>query len=254
MLTNLAEAYKIQQRFVSDASHELRAPLTAIQANLEILGHQATMTQEERQEAVDEASREAHRLSRLVADLLALARADAGAALKRQPVELDRIVLDVLRESRLLARGQQVDLADLEPIVVDGDADRLKQLILILVDNALKYTPPEGQVSLRLRRDQAVAEVMVTDSGVGISAEDLPRVFERFYRADAARALDPSGTGLGLAIARWIARQHGGDVTVTSELGKGTVATFRLPVYAPPSEPDQSAPTLLMTRADHHRP
>jgi signal transduction histidine kinase len=254
MLTSLAEAHKIQQRFVSDASHEMRAPLTAIQANLEILGHQATMTPEERQEAVDEASREAHRLSRLVADLLALARADAGVALKRQRVELDRVILDDLREAHLLARGQQVDLVDLEPIVVEGDADRLKQLVLILVDNALKYTPPEGHVSLRLRRDEAMAEVTVTDSGVGVSADDLPHVFERFYRADAARALDPSGTGLGLPIARWIARQHGGEVTLTSELGKGTVATIRIPVHVPSSVPDQSAPTLVVTTVDRHRP
>jgi signal transduction histidine kinase len=236
MLASLAEAYKIQQRFVSDASHELRAPLTAIQANLEILGHQATMTAEERQEAVDEASREAYRLSRLVADLLALARADAGVSLKRQRVELDRVVLDVLKEVRLLARGPGIDIGELEPVIVEGDADRLKQLVLILVDNALKYTPPSGHVSLRLRREGASAEVMVNDSGVGISSADLPHVFERFFRADTARALDPSGTGLGLSIAAWIARQHGGEVTLASEAGKGTVATFQLPVCPPSTE------------------
>jgi signal transduction histidine kinase len=252
MLTSLAEAYKTQQRFVSDASHELRAPLTAIQANLEILGHQATMTAEERQEAVDEASREAYRLSRLVADLLALARADAGVSLKRQRIELDRVVLDVLKEVRLLARNPGVDIVELEPVIVEGDADRLKQLLLSLVDNALKYTPPNGHVSLRLRREGAGAQVTVTDSGVGISPTDLPHVFERFYRADAARTLDPSGTGLGLPIAQWIARQHGGEVTLTSELGKGTVATFRLPVHVPTSEPDQSASTPVVTTVDRH--
>jgi two-component system OmpR family sensor kinase len=230
MLASLEQAYQIQRRFVSDASHEMRAPLTAIQANLEILGHQATMTVSDRQEAVDEASRETYRLSRLVADLLALARADAGTVLKRQRVELDRVVLDVLRETRLLAHGQRVDVVDLVPILVEGDADRLKQLVLILVDNALKYTPPDGQVSLCLRRDGTSAEVTVADSGVGISVYDLPHLFERFYRADPARALDPSGTGLGLPIARWIAHQHGGEVVLTSTAGKGTTATVRLPI------------------------
>jgi signal transduction histidine kinase len=239
MLASLAEAFQIQQRFVADASHELRSPLTAIQANLEILEHQAGMTAEERQEAVDEASREARRLSHLVADLLVLARADAGISLKHQPVELDRIVLDVLREARLLARGQQVKVTSLEPILVEGDIDRLKQLVLILMDNALKYTRPEGQVSVRLRRNGAAAELTVADSGVGISADDLPHVFQRFYRADSARALDPSGTGLGLPIARWIAEQHCGEIFLTSELGRGTIATFRLPVRPAPSSPGE---------------
>ena len=232
MLASLEQAYQAQQRFVADASHELRAPLTAIQANLELLVRQPTMAPAERQEAVEEAGREARRLARLVSDLLALARADAGVPLRRERVELDRVLLDVLGEARHLARGQHLEVGTLEPVLVEGDPDRLKQLLVIPLDNAIKYTPPGGRVTLELRRNDGTAELVVRDRGVGIPPQDLPHVFERFYRADPARARDPGGTGLGLPIARWIARAHGGDVSLASEPGKGTVATIRLPALA----------------------
>ncbi|MBI3962132.1 MAG: HAMP domain-containing histidine kinase [Deinococcus sp.] len=232
MLNSLERAYQAQQRFVADASHELRAPLTAIQGNLELLRRQrATMSEAERQEALTETEREAARLARLVADLLALARADAGVPLQRYRVELDRVLLDAFSEARQLVRGQTLELESFEPAQVMGDADRLKQLLLILLDNALKYTPAEGKVLLGLRRDGSTAEVIVRDTGVGIPPEDLPHVFERFYRADPARARDPGGTGLGLPIAQWIAEQHGGRITLQSQLGQGTIATVRLPLH-----------------------
>lgn len=230
MLASLEEAYRAQQRFVADASHELRAPLTAIQGNLELVHARRHMPEAERQEALAEAKREAARLSRLVGDLLALARADAGATLKRRVVELDAIVLDALRAARPLSRGQTVTLQTFEPIQVMGDEDRLKQLLLILLDNALKYTSPEGQVAVELQRNGATATVMVHDTGVGIPPDALPHVFERFYRADPARARDPGGTGLGLAIAHWIVDQHGGQITLTSQPGRGTTATISLPI------------------------
>lgn len=230
MLASLEAAYAAQQRFVAAASHELRAPLTAIQANLDLLQRQVDMPEAERREALDEAGREARRLTRLVADLLALARADAGVPLRQQPVELDRVLLDTIQEARHLARGQRLEVEHLEPTVVEGDPDRLKQLLLILADNAVKYTPPDGRVAFALRHDGKMAEVTVHDTGVGIPPEDLPRVFERFYRADPARARDPGGTGLGLPIARWIAREHGGEVALASEPGQGTTASVHLPL------------------------
>lgn len=230
MLASLEEAHAAQQRFVAAASHELRAPLTAIQGNLDLLQRQAAMPEAERQEALDEASRESHRLMRLVADLLALARADAGVPMRRQRVELDRVLLEVVREARHLAGAQRLDVEHLEPAQVEGDPDRLKQLLLILADNAVKYTPPDGRVAFALRHDGKMAEVTVHDTGVGIPPEDLPRVFERFYRADPARARDPGGTGLGLPIARWIAREHGGEVALASEPGQGTTASVHLPL------------------------
>lgn len=230
MLGSLEEAYRAQQRFVADASHELRAPLTAIQGNLELLQRQPDMPLHEQQEALGEAHREAARLTRLVADLLALARADAGGSLKRQPVDLDGVVLEALSGARPLARGQQLGLDTFEPVQVVGDADRLKQLLLILLDNALKYTPTSGKVTVELRRNGGQAEVVVRDTGEGISPEALPHVFERFYRADPARARDPGGTGLGLPIARWIVEQHGGQIRLDSELGKGTTVSVLLPI------------------------
>jgi two-component system OmpR family sensor kinase len=229
MLESLETAYAAQQRFVSDASHELRAPLTVLQANLELLRRAPGLAPPERDQALAEAHVESERLARLVADLLALARADAGLQLRREPVELDRVLMDVLGHARHLAHGQRLEVGELEPIEVMGDADRLKQLILILVDNAIKYTPGAGRVALSLRRDVSTACLTVRDTGIGIAAEALPHVFERFYRADPARSRDPGGTGLGLSIARWIATQHGGTIEIESVPARGTTVVVVLP-------------------------
>jgi two-component system, OmpR family, sensor kinase len=232
MLDSLELAYRAEQRFVGDASHELRAPLTAIQANLDLLERQPEMPARERATAIAEASREAHRLAKLVADLLVLARADAGVAIRRQRVEVDRVLLETLSSTRPLVHGQHLVVADLVPSAVMGDEDRLRQLFLILLDNAFKYTPAEGCVTVGLTRDGDQAVVTVADSGVGIPADDIPRVFERFYRADPARARDPGGTGLGLAIARWIVQQHHGEIGLESDPGRGTTVQVRLPALA----------------------
>jgi signal transduction histidine kinase len=230
MLASLQLAYQAQKQFVSDASHELRAPLTAIQGNLELVERHPEMTPGDRQEAVAEASREARRLTQLVADLLALARADAGVPLRHEPVELDRLVLDAVSEARHLAGGQHLDVDALEPAEVVGDPDRLKQLALILLDNAIRYTPPDGSVSIGVRRDGSTVALEVHDTGMGIGREDLPHVFERFYRADPARRRDAGGTGLGLSIARWIAEQHAAEINLSSEPGRGTRALVILPL------------------------
>jgi two-component system, OmpR family, sensor kinase len=230
MLESIETAYHAQQRFVSDASHELRAPLTAIQGNLELLRRQSMMSEAEREEALTEVERESTRLTRLVADLLVLARADAGVSLKRCPVDFDAIVLEAFREARHLSQGQALTLEPFEPVRVEGNEDRLKQLILILLDNALKYTPTNGQVTLGFHRRDTDVEIVVHDTGAGIAPEDLPLVFERFYRADPARSRDPGGTGLGLSIAQWIVEQHDGDIKLESQPGQGTTAIVHLPL------------------------
>jgi signal transduction histidine kinase len=229
MLASLEEAVRAQQRFVADASHELRAPLTAIQGNLELLRRQHSMSAAERGEMLGEAEREAHRLTRLVADLLALARADAGATLRRELVDLDALVLETFQAARPLVRGQTLALTPFEPVQVTGDPDRLRQLVLILLDNALKYTPVGGAVTLGLRQCDGQAEIVVRDTGVGIAAADLSHVFERFYRADPARTHHPGGTGLGLPIASWIVAQHGGTISLRSQPTQGTCVTVHLP-------------------------
>ncbi len=235
MLESIESSYHAQQRFVSDASHELRAPLTAIQGNLELLNRHKSMPEAEREEALSEMTRETQRLTRLVADLLALARADAGVPLKHRLIDLDEVVLDAFRSAHQLDRGQTLVLDPFEPVRVNGDEDRLKQLLLILIDNALKYTPAGGQVTIGLRHSETGAELLVRDTGVGIAPEDVPHVFERFYRADPGRSRDPGGTGLGLPIAQWIVEQHGGKIALESQPGHGTLVSVLLPL------PDRSS-------------
>jgi len=230
MLHSIETAYQAEKRFVTDASHELRAPLTAIQGNLDLLNRHPDMPEAERAESLTEVTREANRLARLVADLLALARADAGIVLNRCPLDLDAVILEAYRTARQLAHGQQFVLDPFEPAAVEGNEDRLKQLLLILLDNALKYTPPGGRVTLGLRRHDRDVELIVRDTGIGIPAEDLPHVFERFYRADPARSRDPGGTGLGLSIAQWIVEQHEGTITLESQPGEGTTVIVRMPM------------------------
>ncbi len=229
MLASLERAYQAQQRFVSDASHELRAPLTVIQANLELIEDQPMMPPEEHREVIQQASDEARRLTALVADLLALARADAGIPVRHERVELDRVLLEALREARHLAHGQRLAIRELEPTIVSGDPDRLKQLLLILLDNAIKYTPPAGEIMAAIVRQNGTVELSVRDTGMGIPPDDLPHVFERFYRADPGRARDPGGTGLGLSIAEWIVHGHGGTIALDSAMGTGTTVTVHLP-------------------------
>ncbi len=230
MLASLDEAYRTQQRFVADASHELRAPLTSIQGNLELLERAPHLGESERAETMAYLRQEAKRMGRLVSDLLVLARADAGQSLKVEPVELDRLLVEVFQEARLLARGRKMALRELDQVRVEGDRDRLKQLLVILVDNALKYTPEGGEIGLTLQKGAGAVAVAVSDTGIGIDPEDLPHIFERFYRADKARSRDQGGTGLGLSIAQWIAERHGGQLTVQSAPGRGSVFTLHLPL------------------------
>lgn len=271
MLANLEEAYQRQQRFVADASHELRAPITSIRCNLDLLARATDLPPEEVQAALHDTRAEADRMGRLVNDLLTLARSDASQAshtggtptepgqvedatfygykkFKRvQPVDLDSLLLEVFRQYRperqrpdndtgeggRQERGQHgphLVLHDIMPARVSGDADQLKQALVALLDNALKYTPYEGTVSLSLTVEQASAIIKVSDTGIGILPEDLPHIFERFYRADRARSRDRGGSGLGLAIAQSIVQAHRGSIEVESRPGKGSIFTIRLPI------------------------
>jgi len=237
MLARLETLFTTQRRFIADVSHELRTPLTTIQGNVDILRRGAAEDPKARQETLAAIEGEVARMSRLVADLLLLARVDAGIRLESEPVELDTLLLEVYRQARVMSDGVEVRLGHEDQAVVVGDADRLRQLLLNLVDNALKYTPPGGRVTLSLFRDRDWVRVDVSDTGIGIPAEDLepgpngvPLIFERFYRADPARSRAQGGTGLGLSIAHWIARAHGGQITVASQEGQGSTFSVRLPV------------------------
>jgi signal transduction histidine kinase len=242
---HLSEMVESQRRFLADAAHELRAPLAVIQGNLEVLERFPNMSSPERIEAVTDSAREASRLGRLANDLLALARGDAGDGLHLQPLDLAPILEETWREVLGVAAGRRLELGTLEDCRVLGDRDKLKQLALILLDNALKYTPDGGRITLELRRsntqielgpaeldsaESRQAEFRIRNTGPVISPEDLERVFERFYRTDASRSRNTGGTGLGLPIARWIVGQHGGTIRLESETGVGTTVIVRLPI------------------------
>ncbi len=221
-----------QKRFVGDAAHELRAPLTSIQGNLELLKRYPNMPEQDRTETTADAYREAARLGRLVTDLLALARGDIGEGLRLEPTLLHELLSQTLRQAQHLTKQHHLEFGEFTNCTVEADYDRLKQLMLILLENAIKYTPSGGWVRVSLECDPEWAEIRVEDSGIGISAEDIPFVFDRFFRADKARTrgTDPGGTGLGLPIAQWIVAQHGGEIKLESQLGSGTTTIVRLPI------------------------
>lgn len=227
MLGSLEEAWKSQQRFVGDASHELRAPLTVMSGNLELLRRHPHLGDAERHEMLSEIERETSRMTRLVEDLLLLARSDAGVTLRRAPVNVNEVILEAVRDARRLTADHafQLHLPDV-PLTVQAERDRLKQLLLILLDNAAKYSPARSAVTVRLVAGEHATTVRVSDHGSGIPAEDLPHIFERFYRADPARQRDLGGAGLGLSIAEWIAEQMDAHLYVEKTGPNGT--TFAL--------------------------
>jgi signal transduction histidine kinase len=237
-LARLERLFHAQQRLVADVSHELRTPLTSIRGNVDLLRRMGG-DDEESLQAIES---EIGRMSRLVGDILLLAKADAGRlSLVEEPVELDTLLLEVYGQAKVLdADGAKVSISLDDRATVMGDPDRLKQLLLNLVSNAVKYTTAGDTIELKLRRVNGKldnlsttvdwAEISVTDSGPGIPAEDLPHIFDRFYRVDRARARTQGGAGLGLSIARWIAQAHQGDLSVQSMEGRGATFIVRLPL------------------------
>ncbi len=232
MMGRLQNLFNTQQRLVADVSHELRTPLATIQGNVDLLRRGAAEYPAMLGESLEAIVQEVARMSRLVRDLLLLAEADAGVRLMLKPVELDTLLLEVYREGVLMANGRvKVRLGHEDQAQVQGDADRLKQLLLNLVSNAIAYTPADGVVTIGLhRRPDGWVRVTIADTGVGIAPEDQARIFDRFWRVDRARTRMAGGSGLGLSIARSIAEAHGGSISVESELGKGSTFELLLPL------------------------
>jgi two-component system OmpR family sensor kinase len=227
MLERLDNFFQAQVRLSADVSHELRTPLTVIRGNVDLLRRGATDDPVELTEALSVIDGELDRMSRIVADLLLLAQADAGLSLRMSQVEMDTIVLEVYRRARIMAAGVTVKLGHEDMAVVYGDADRLRQVLINLVTNALKHTPPDGTITLSLYRDPEWVRVIVADTGRGIAPKALPHIFERFYQVENHQQ---KGSGLGLSIAQWVAKAHGGQITVTSELRKGSTFTLWVPL------------------------
>jgi two-component system OmpR family sensor kinase len=229
MLEALEQNHHTLQRFLGDASHQLRTPLTTVRANLDLL-QRPDLPEAERQAILADARDEAERMGRLISDLLALARAESGARLEFAPVELDALLVESVQRERQAAPHVRMSVSSVEPAVVDGDRDRLRDLFGILLDNAARYTPPGGTVVAALDVRDGRAVVHVDDTGIGLDEADRDRLFERLYRGTRAREMRPSGTGLGLAIARWIVESHGGTIELVGRETGGTLARVTLPV------------------------
>ena len=233
MMDRLEDLFSLQRRFVADVSHELRTPLTAIRGNLDLV----------KRYGMDDMSMEAlesetARMSRLVDDLLLLARADyGGLTLELEPLDLDTIVVEAFQQAKMLAKDRdlRLELTTVEPVRIAGHADRMKQVILNLMGNAIKFTPDGGQVRLELRAQGSEALITVSDTGIGISEDDQKHIFDRFYQADSSRmrASQESSSGLGLSIAKWIVEAHHGTIRVESQLGQGATFSVAVPLLTP---------------------
>jgi two-component system, OmpR family, sensor kinase len=228
-LERLEALFTSQQRLLADVSHELRTPLTVIKGNVDLMRRMKRLDEE----SLMSIDHEAGRLTRLVGGLLLLAQAESGKlALSMKQVELDLLLTEVFQEMSILAGSRvRVHLNEIDQVYVTGDRDRLKQVFINLVANAIQYTPQGGEVFLSLERIGEQARIICRDTGPGIPAEDLPHIFERFYRAEKSRTRGrTTGFGLGLSIANWIVERHGGRIEVESKEGKGTTFAIWLPV------------------------
>ncbi len=257
MLERIERAFMAQRRFVADASHELRTPLTAIRGNVDVLLRHATrgrqLEPDDLGDALGDMKRESARMARLIDDLLLLARTDAegiGHMVRPEPVSLEVIAREAFRTGESLANGQRMHLTIRQPLMIYGDGDRLVQVMIILLDNAVRHTAPGGTVDLIIDAADAMdgrllcARIQVVDSGEGIPPEHLSHLFERFYRIEGSRSRLAGGSGLGLAIALAIVRGHNGWIEVESPEGKGTHISVWLPILESPDGGAEAVPIV----------
>jgi two-component system sensor histidine kinase CiaH len=236
VLQPIKTAMDSQRTFIADASHELRTPVAVVRTNAELLKRHLSpgppQTADSDQVALDDILSESDRLGRMVDQMLTLAEVDAGQKpIPPSQISLNELVDEVVRAMRSLAeaRGISLETQQSEDVSVTGDPIRLRELVSVLLDNAVKYTDLGGRVEVALRKEHRKAIIKISDNGPGIAAEALPHVFDRFYRVDKARSRESGGTGLGLAIARHIADAHSGTIDIQSTIGEGTVVTVELP-------------------------
>jgi two-component system, OmpR family, sensor kinase len=236
-LSRLENLFHSQRRFLADVGHELRTPLTVIRGNVDLM-RRMDCTDDE---SMDSIQNEVDRLTRLVGDLLLLAQAESGKLpIAHRMVELDTLLLNVMHEMRVLAHDRKMKLGEIDQVLVCGDNDRLKQVMVNLIGNAIKYTPKGGEILVGLGKVENRARLTVSDDGPGIPVEDLPHIFERFYRGEKSRtrSRDGKGFGLGLSIAYWIVRNHGGQIDVSLREPHGTTFCIWLPLAVDKCEDD----------------
>lgn len=235
-LIPIKKSWERQRNFVADASHELRSPLAVIQTNLELVMGNSDESVESQAKWLENIKAENKRMTKLVDDLLLLARADSDQQMiEKRFFPIQTVIENVTDLFEPTAKGKDISLEASFDCNSDffGDESRIKQLTVILLDNAIKYTPKGGEVHLELRSYENYIEFTVMDTGVGIAEEHIGKIFERFYRVDKARSRESGGTGLGLSIADWIVKEHRGSINVSSTLGKGTSFKVSLPKVLP---------------------
>jgi heavy metal sensor kinase len=232
MIQRLHSSFAQVRQFSADASHELRTPLTVMRGEIEV-ALRSSKTPEEYRRVLESSMEEIMRMSLIIENLLTLAKADQGTHdLHFSEVNLATLVQELFDDSEILAEEKhiRVTLEKNDSITIVGDQVRLRQLFLNIIDNAIKYTPDGGAVTLSVERHNGTALFRVADTGIGIPPGEIARVFDRFYRVDKARSRDIGGTGLGLSIAKWIAELHRGTITIHSELDRGSTFTVELPI------------------------
>ena len=225
MIERLERTFESQKRFIADASHELRTPLTVIQGNLDLL--KRNLSEEDHKESLSAIGSEAKRMTKIASDLLLLAEVEAGQIIRSDDVALKGIIDEELKRSRLIAGNRIIRPGKVENLTIKGDRHKLSQVVSNLVDNAIKYTMDGGEITMSVFRDGDWARLEVVDTGMGIAPENLPHLFDRFYRIDKAHSRN-GGSGLGLAIAKGIVEQHGGKISVSSKPGSGSTFTVWL--------------------------
>ncbi|NHM33080.1 sensor histidine kinase [Neobacillus terrae] len=232
-LIPIERSWEKQAQFVGDASHELRTPLAVIQTHIELLFRHPANTIEQESTTIFKGLAEVKRLSRLVEDLLTLARADSNEQLINPELFLiDGLLRNIVEQFEPIAdiKGIKIEKDIEDNILYFGDKARIHQLVVILLDNALKYTKPNGQLLITSKKDGSGLRINIEDTGSGIPVKDLPFIFDRFYRSDKDRTKETGGTGLGLSIAKWIAEAHGGQISAESRLNEGSRFTIKLPI------------------------
>jgi signal transduction histidine kinase len=232
-LVPIQRSWEKQSQFVADASHELRTPLAVIQTHLELLFRHPSKTIEEESETIFKSLSEVKRINKLVEELLTLARSDSNEQqIQVRFFKMDELLTLIVEQMKPIAEMKEIRLVETieNNLKYYGDQERLHQLFVILLDNALKFTPAEGTVFISCKREGSILKIVIRDTGVGILEKDLPYIFDRFYRGDKSRSRSQGGTGLGLSIAKWIVEAHHGQIGVESRPKEGTSFLIKLPV------------------------
>jgi heavy metal sensor kinase len=235
MISRLDRSFKQIRQFSADASHELKTPLTILKGEIEV-GLRKRRRLEEYRKILNSNLEEVNHMTQIVQDLLFLSKADMGEVhLQTHRTNLTQLVSEICAQAKTIAlsKGITIHTSNDSDVAVIGDRLRLRQLLLNLADNAIKYTSEGGEMMISLERDDGRVRLRVTDNGMGIAPEDQPHIFDRFFRVDKARSREAGGSGLGLSICKWIVEAHGGEISVESELGKGSVFTVTLPLVPP---------------------